>query len=198
MPKIDPRVDAYIARSADFAKPILNHLRNLVHATCPQAEETMKWRFPNFLYKGILCQMSAFKNHAAFGFWHRGMRGVRGAKSDERGMGQFGRITSRADLPSDAELKRYIKQAMKLNESGIKPGGTRKPARRLKMPGYFAAALKTSKKASSAFEAMSASHQNEYIEWVTEAKQIQTREKRIATMLQWLAEGKSRNWKYES
>src|SRR5215471_1274894 len=122
MAKLDPRVDACIAKSADFAKPILTHIRKLVHKACPEVEETIKWRFPTFMYKGMLCGMAAFKNHCTFGFWKHELIIVNNGRPVESagGMGQFGRITTLADLPKDELLLRYIKKAMRLNEDGIK------------------------------------------------------------------------------
>jgi uncharacterized protein YdeI (YjbR/CyaY-like superfamily) len=194
----DKRIDAYIARSADFAKPILVHIRQVVRQACPDVEETMKWSMPTFMYHGILCGMAAFKQHCTFGFWKGTLVVDRKGKSLEA-MGSFGRITSIADLPSIKVLTGYVKQAMKLNERNIKAPPKHKPAARKppKTPPFFVAALKRSKKAFTTFDRLSPSHKREYIEWVTEAKREDTRAKRLATTIQWLANGKSRNWKYE-
>jgi uncharacterized protein YdeI (YjbR/CyaY-like superfamily) len=200
MRKKDPRVDAYIAKSADFAKPVLNHLRQVIHGACPDVEETIKWGFPHFMYEGMLCNMAAFKQHCAFMFWHRQMRGAfTGMKKGEQAMGQLGRITCVADLPSTSELKRQVKAAMELNEKGIKSPRPVKPnsTKKLRVPADFEAALGKNKKARSSFDNFSPSRRNDYIEWVTEAKRPETRAKRIATAVQWIAQGKSRNWKYE-
>ena len=197
---IDPRIDAYIAKSADFAKPILIHLRKLVHEACPEATETMKWSFPHFEHHGVLCSMAAFKAHGAFGFWHKGMEPVLaadGAKA-ETAMGSLGRITSFGDLPSEKTMLRYIRQAAKLNESGAPARPVAKPRPVLAVPADLASALKKNKLAAAAFENFSPSHRRDYIEWITEAKREETRGKRLATTLEWLAEGKSRNWKYEN
>jgi uncharacterized protein YdeI (YjbR/CyaY-like superfamily) len=199
MATTDPRIDAYIAKSAEFARPILTHLRKLIHTACPDVEETLKWSFPHFTYRGVLCSMAAFKQHCAFGFWHKGMADVLGA-SDQRGeaMGNMGRITSDRDLPPKATLTKWIKQAMKLNESGAKPAArpakAKKPPR---VPADLQTALRKHKRAEATFQAMSASHQREYVEWITEAKRAETRQKRLDTALEWLAEGKPRNWTYE-
>ena len=195
MGKKDARIDAYIAGSADFAKPILIHLRKLVHAACPSVEETVKWRMPFFEHNGILCMMAAFKAHSAIRFWHPGMR-----KLFERGdsMSHVGRITKMSDLPSDAKMLEYLREAKKLNETGEKAPTVRRPAKKLRIPRYITDALKRNKKALAAFNAFSPSHQNEYVQWITEAKRDETRSKRISTMLQWLKAGKSRHWKYES
>jgi uncharacterized protein YdeI (YjbR/CyaY-like superfamily) len=199
--KRDCRVDAYIATAPDFAKPILNHLRELVHTACPDVEESMKWSRPHFLRHGTLfCGMSAFKHHCAFGFWlGEKVLGAAGQEGNEKnGAGHFGRITSLADLPGDKQLLAYIKKAVELNDSGVKrPAPPRsKGNRELTIPDYFTAALNKNKKALAAFEAFSYSHKKEYVEWITEAKRDETRQKRIETMLVWLSEGKSRNWKY--
>jgi hypothetical protein len=198
--KRDSRVDAYISSAPDFAKPILNHLRDLVHTACPDIEETMKWSRPHFLHNGMLCGMSAFKNHCGFGFWMGEMvvGAMDGAASEKDGMGQFGRITSRRDLPGDKELLAFIRKAAALNDSGAKRRVAPRTSEKQKLiiPHYFTAALRKNKSALTAFEAFSPSHKREYVEWITEAKREETREKRIATTLAWLAEGKSRNWKY--
>jgi uncharacterized protein YdeI (YjbR/CyaY-like superfamily) len=195
--KQDPRVDAYIAKSAPFSQPILDHLRRVVHAACPAVEETIKWGFPHFMYKGMLGSMAAFKQHCAFGFWHKGMKAALSGGKPRQAMGQLGRITSLADLPKDAVLKRYIKQAMKLNDAGVKVPVVRSAPKTVKVPAVVMAALRRNKQALGTFEALSPSHRREYLEWIADAKREETRTKRLATMLEWLAEGKSRNWKYE-
>ena len=202
MGKQDPRIDAFINQSADFAKPILKHLRQLVHASCPEVQETVKWGMPFFEYKGLLCMMAAFKAHCTFGFWKGKLITAKPkAKSGESAMGQFGRLTSLSDLPADKVIAGYIKKAMALNEAGAKVPGRAKPKAKAKaplvIPDYFIAALKKNKKALAAFEAFSYSHQKEYVQWVTEAKSEDTRQRRLETTVKWLTEGKSRNWKYE-
>lgn len=198
----DPRVDAYIARSADFAKPILTHLREVVHAACPDVEETIKWSFPNFTYKGMLCSMASFKQHCSFGFWKGALVvGTPGSDGDgERAMGQFGRITALSDLPSKKVLTGYIKEAMRLNEAGVKSPTRSKPKAKAKkelpVPDDLTKALGKNKKALATFENFSPSHRREYIEWITEAKAEDTRNRRLATAVEWMAEGKPRNWKY--
>lgn len=196
MEKRDARVDAYIAKSADFAKPILNHLRSVVHAAVPEAEEDMKWSTPAFMYKGMLCGMASFKEHCTFGFWKHDLVMDGEARGDA--MGSFGRITSLTDLPSDRTLTALIKKAARLNDEGItvarKAAG---PAKPLKVPPYFAAALKKNARASKSFAALSTSKKNEYVEWITDAKTDTTRDKRLNTAIEWIAAGKSRNWKYE-
>ncbi len=197
----DARIDSYIARSADFAKPILTHIRRLVHAACPQVEETMKWSFPHFMYKGILCSMAAFKHHCAFGFWKGAWvldKRAGAAKVAEAAMGQFGRLTAVSDLPHDEVLTGYVKEAARLNEAGIKLPAKSKPKEKkeLVVPDYFMAALKKNKKALTTFEAFSYSHKKEYVEWITEAKAEDTRKNRLNIALAWMAAGKPRHWKY--
>jgi hypothetical protein len=197
MPKTDPRVDAYIRKSPPFAQPILRHLRKLVHAAVPEVEETMKWSSPHFDYKGIFCGMSAFKQHVGFGFWKSGLMkdvlpGV-GLSS----AGQFGKIGSLDDLPGDKELTKIIKVARKLNDDEVKAPSMRKaPRPALKPPADLLAALSKNKKAQATFQHFPPGHQREYVAWVIEAKQPATREKRIKTAVEWMAEGKVRNWKY--
>ena len=196
-----PGVDAYIAQSAHFAQPILHHLRKAVHAGCPDAEEALKWSFPHFMYKGILCSMASFKAHCAFGFWkgkllEEKLEGV--AKGKGPAMGDFGRITALSDLPGEKTLIRYVKAAVALNDAGTKLPARAKPtgARVPEIPDYFVGALKKNKKALATFEGFSSSNRKEYVEWVTEAKAEETRHRRLETAVAWMAEGKVRNWKY--
>lgn len=193
----DPRVDAYIDNAAEFAQPILTYLRALVRKTCPGATETIKWRMPSFEYHGLLCGMAAFKQHCAFVLYKDKL--VFGDRTtDSTAMGQFGRITSLGDLPSDKVIVEYLRKAMALNEGGAKmPRPTvRKPA--LPIPPDLSAALKMNQSAANAFEKFPASHRREYIEWITAAKRDETRLKRLNQAIEWMAEGKSRNWKYEN
>lgn len=194
----DPRVDAYIAKSAEFARPILTYLRDTVHECCPQVEESIKWGMPHFLYEGMLCSMAAFKQHCAFGFW-KGALLVDHARNDEA-MGQFGRITSLGEAPGRKLLAGYIRKAMVLNESGAQPARRTKDAQPrppAEVPADLAAALGKDRRAAAVFDAFSPSHRREYIEWITEAKREETRANRLARTLEWLAEGKPRNWKYQ-
>jgi hypothetical protein len=196
----DKRVDAYIAKSAEFARPILAHVREIVHEGCPGVEETIKWGFPHFDYKGMMCGMAAFKQHCALTFWKQSKLAVDGAQEKSKeAMGQFGRIMSTKDLPSKRVLLGYVRKAAELNEHGIKAERPKKSAgkKELVIPDYFTAALKKNKKALATFEAFPYSRKKDYVEWVTEAKTDETRNKRLATSVEWLAEGKSRNWKYE-
>ena len=194
----DERVDAYIARSAEFARPILTHLRDIVHAACPDVEETMKWSFPHFMYKGILCSMAAFKEHCSFGLWKSSLVLEKSRVDAEKGMGQFGRIAALSDLPSKKLLGGYIKEAMKLNDAGVKSPTRSKPkaSKEVIVPDDLRAALKTNKKALATFEQFAPSHKREYIAWITEAKTAATRARRLETAIEWMAEGKPRNWKY--
>jgi len=193
-------IDTYIAKSADFAKPILNHLRELIRKACPEVEEKMKWSFPHFDYKGnMMCSMAAFKQHMAFGFWKGSMMKdkpvLEGNKSKEA-MGNLGRITSLEDLPKDSKITGWIKEAMKLNDAGVKLAKTVNVKKEIKMPDYFAKALSKNKKAKTVFENFSPIHKREYLEWIVDAKTEETRNRRVDTALEWLSEGKIRNWKY--
>ncbi len=202
MERYDPRVDAYIARSADFAKPILEHLRKLVHDTSPLLTETVKWGFPFFDYKGSVCQMAAFKEHIGFGFWKQAQLNDPGKliHQEDGTAGSFGRITSLIDLPSDEILVDFIKQAIQLNEAGNKKPAVKKepaPKTAIEIPSDFAGVLAANPKALEVYNKFSPSHKREYLEWITEAKTDITRQKRMETALEWIAEGKTRNWKYK-
>lgn len=193
MGKKDPRVDAYIEKSADFAKPILKHLREIVHKGCPDVEETIKWGMPAFDYKGILGGMAAFKAHCAFNLWKGSLLGAKNRDA----MGQFGRITALSDLPKDSVLLGYVEEAVRLNAEGVKaPRRPKEPKKPLETPDDLARALKKNAKARETFEAFSPSHRREYVEWITEAKTEETRKKRLGTAIEWMAEGKPRMWKY--
>lgn len=197
----DKRIDAYILKSADFAIPILNHIRELVHHVCPEVEETIKWGMPFFDYKGEgLCNMASFKQHCAFGFWKASLMKDKSLIENAKGetsMGHLGRIKSLDDLPSDKKMIAYIKEAMKLNDAGVKVHKA-KPAEKKEpeVPDYFIKALKTNKAAQKTFEVFSPSAKKEYVMWIVEAKTEETRNKRIEQALEWMAEGKPRNWKY--
>jgi hypothetical protein len=186
MGKKDPRVDAYIAKSPAFAKPILTHIRARVHDAVPDVVETMKWSVPHFEYKGPMCGMAAFKAHCRFGFMKLG----------EANSPSVEKIESLEDLPADRVLDRLLKRAAALNEQGVKMARTARPKPPLKVPSYFMAAVRKNKKAAAAFNAFPPSHKREYVEWIAEAKSDETRQKRLETALQWMAEGKPRNWKY--
>lgn len=191
------KVDAYIAKSADFAQPILVHLREIVHDTCPDVEEEMKWNFPHFTYKGMFASMAAFKEHCAFGFW-KSEQVVGSDPKSKDAMGSFGRITSMKDLPPKKAIAGYVKTAMKLNDEGVKAIRRKMAKPKLETPRELVAALKSNKKAREHYEAFSPSHQREYAEWIAEAKGEDTRARRLETTLEWLAEGKTRHWKYKN
>ena len=200
MPPTDPFVDAYIDKAADFAKPILNHIRKLVHEACPDVLETKKWSFPHFDYKGMMCSMASFKEHCAFGFWKQSLMEDSAFPAEKTAMGSFGRITSLADLPDDKTMKKLIGDAMKLNDDGVKvakprPTGEKKE---LVVPEILVAALETNAFASETFNNFPYSKKKDYVEWITEAKTDATRDKRLATTIEWLAEGKARHWKYQN
>lgn len=200
----DPRIDTYIDASAPFARPILTHLRDVVHSACPDVEETLKWRFPHFMYRGMLCSMASFKKHCAFGFWKGALVLGEHAGTPGDAMGQFGRIESLASLPSKAILTGYIKKAMRLNEEGVtKAKSTRAIAKSsagakqpVTIPNDLQNALRRNSAARTAFTGFSPSQKREYIEWLTEAKREETRKRRLETAIEWISEGKTRNWKY--
>ena len=203
----DSRIDAYIAKAQPFARPILERIRKAVHTACPDVTETVKWSMPAFEYKGPLVGMAAFKAHCTLAFWKPSLMKTIPKESSlmktipkDRGtdaMGQFGRFESLDDVPSEAQLVKMIKEAAALNDAGVKvkrePKAPKKP---LKAPTDMLAAIRKNKKAHATFEGFSPSAQREYIEWVTEAKTDATRGRRLDTAVQWMSEGKIRNWKY--
>ena len=196
MARTDPRVDAYIAASPAYARPILNHLRAIVHAASPDIEEAMKWSAPAFMYKGMLCGMSAFKSYCTFGFWKSPL--VLGEQASRDPALQFGRIQTLDEAPLKTQLIPLIRKAMALNDAGVKlPRAPKAPPRRLIVPPALKSALARNSKARAAFEAFSPSHKREYAEWVAEAKAVETRERRIKKAIDWMTKGKSRNWQYE-
>jgi uncharacterized protein YdeI (YjbR/CyaY-like superfamily) len=193
MPKQDPRIDAYIARSADFARPILLRIRKLVHAACPKVTETIKWGVPFYEHKAILLATPAFKRHCALIFWKGKLIFDKGDQQKK-----LRRLTSLADLPGHKVLIDYIKRAIELNETRVKtPRRKPKSKGKLTVPDYFLAALAKNKKAFVTFQNFSPSCRREYVEWITEAKREETRAKRIQTVIEWIVKGKSRNWKYQ-
>ena len=196
--KTDPRIDAYIDdKAADFAKPILRHLRAMVHEACPDCEETLKWSMPTFMYKGkILAGMASFKAHATFGYWNDTM--LQADEKNRSAMGQFGRLTSVDDLPSRDALVELTRRSMALVDSGAKVERQRAPKAELTVPQDLQAAIDAAPTARATWDAFSPSCQREYVEWVTEAKRDETRSKRLNQTVEWLKEGKKRNWKYEN
>ena len=193
----DPRIDAYIAKAAPFAQPILTHLRALVARTLPEAEETIKWSMPHWTIGGKnVAGMAAFKAHCAFMVHGDGRQGP----EVNRAMGQYGKIAALADLPSDAALIANLRAAAKRVQTvgtALKARPVKTPKPEIAMPAEFAAALARVPAAQAEFEAFAPSHRREYLEWVTTAKAEATRAKRIDQAVEWIAEGKKRNWKYE-
>ncbi len=202
MPKTDPRVDAYVAEAPAFAQPILAHLRRLVHRACPTVEEAIKWKFPTFSRNGIVCSIAAFKEYCTFAFWKPSlMAEVLDGLENKSGeaMGQFGRIRFLSDLPDDPVIIRCVQHAVRLNDDGVQvPRARPQPTKEGPTPPDFAAALQKNSKASTTFKNFSPSHRREYLEWITEAKRPETRARRVEQAVAWLAEGKSRNWKYQN
>lgn len=197
MPTTDPRVDAYVAAAPEFARPILAHLRAVVHAGCPQVVETIKWRMPAFEHKGPLAGMAAFKAHAVFGLWKHELLVGDDARA-RQAMGSFGCLRTLADLPPRRELVALVRRAAKLNDEGVKaPRRKTRPRRAVPLHPDFKAALARNAKARATLEGFAPSHRAEYVEWVAEAKRDETRARRIAQAVEWLAQGKHRNWKYE-
>jgi hypothetical protein len=196
MGRRDKRIDAYIARSAEFAQPILTRLRELVHATCPEVEETLKWSHPSFEYKGMLCGMAAFKAHAVFGFWkHEQVVGT-DPKAKEA-MGSFGCLKSVADLPGKKAFAGFMKEAMRLNDEGVKAVRRKTgPRPKSRLHPELRAALARNARAQATFDGFPPSAQREYMEWVAEAKGEDTRARRVKQSVEWMAQGKRRNWKY--
>ena len=193
MPKRDPRVDAYIKKAQPFARPILTHLRKLVHKARPDVEETIKWRSPFFERRGIICFMASFKTHAVFGFWKGKLLF---GKEHKGAMGHFGRLMSIKDLPRDKELVGYIKKAAELNEHGLKRKRPARGTQKVSVPSDFKAALAKNAKARKTFENFSYSHKKEYVDWITDAKREETRRRRLKTAIDWVQQGKPQNWKY--
>ena len=196
--KRNPRIDAYIERQSEFAKPILAHLRELVHSACPECEETLKWSMPAFMYKGeILAHMAAFKRHATFGFW-RGSLVVGDAGEPASGMGQFGRLETLDDLPTPVELKALVRKAMRLADDGVKAPRDKHKKAPFTVPQDMQAALDAKPAARTTFDGFPPSAQRDYVDWIADAKRDETRTKRLNQAIEWLAEGKRRNWKYEN
>jgi hypothetical protein len=192
----DTRVDAYIAKSPEFARPILSRVRALVHEACPDVEETMKWSVPHFEHQGVLCGMAAFRQHCNIILW-KGALIAGGKGRDEKG--NFRNITTLADLPTDKTMIALLEKAARLNEEGVKsPARKSATARKpIPVPAELASALARNKKAAAAFEKFPPSHKREYSQWIAEAKGDDTRQRRVKSAIEWIASGKPRNWKYE-
>ncbi len=196
----NPAIDQYLNKVPPFAQPILIHLRELVHQACPTVEETIKWGMPSFEYKGLMCGFAAFKQHCTFGFWKASLMSdpmlMQNAKTEDS-MGHLGRITSIKDLPSDKKILGYIKEAMKLNDDGVKVVKAKPITQKeLIIPDEILTVIKKNKKAFATFENFSPSNKREYIDWISEAKTEATKEKRLSQAIDWMQEGKPRNWKY--
>jgi uncharacterized protein YdeI (YjbR/CyaY-like superfamily) len=202
MGNYDEKVDAYIEKSADFAKPILRYIREVAHEASPLLTESIKWGFPFFEYKGPVCQMASFKQHCALGFWKATLLNdtAKVLKIGDQKAGSLGDILSIADLPSKEILIDLILQGIALNEQAVKvtkPNAAPVEKTELVIPDYFIDFLATEQKAIEAWDKFSYSHKKEYAEWVVDAKSDATRQKRMETALEWISEGKSRNWKYQ-
>ena len=196
----NPAIDQYINKVQPYAKPILMHLRKLVHQACPTVEETIKWGMPSFEYKGLMCGFAAFKQHCTLGFWKASLMSdpmlMENAKTEDS-MGHLGRISSIKDLPSDKKIIAYIKEAMKLNDDGVKIMKAKPITQKeLIIPAEIIAIIKKNKKAFATFESFSTSNKREYIDWFNEAKTEATKTKRLTQAIVWMEEGKPRNWKY--
>jgi hypothetical protein len=197
MKRTHPGVDSYIAGAAPFARPILRRLRRLFHKACPPIEEKLKWGFPCFVYRGLLGGFAAFKHHASYGFWRQDVLPDPHGLFKSRGPMGSGRLTAGSQLPPDRVLLGYIRRAVLLNEAGPPPRKRRRPKPLPPVPRDFLLALRKNRKALGIFEAFAPGQKREYLEWITEAKHRSTRERRLATAMGWIAEGKTRNWKYQ-
>src|SRR5215510_6512643 len=191
--KRDSRIDAYITKAAPFAKPIITHVRDVVHEACPEIVETLKWGHPSFDHHGIVCGVAAFKAHCVLSFWKAALLGDAALLQRQ--------VTSVADLPGRRDFLRLVKQAAKLNEDGVtvpeEPRKRPSETRALDVPDVLTNALRKNKKAQATFDAFSHTNKKDYVEWITEAKSDDTRQKRLDQAIEWMAEGKTRNWKYQ-
>lgn len=195
----DPRIDNYINKAAPFAQPILRHIRRLVHKACPEVEETVKWGFPHFDYKGVMISMASFKAHCTLNIWKAILiPGIAPVNETDSAMGQFGRVTAISDLPDDETLLGYFREAKRLNDENIKVPQKPKETsvKELVVPECLLEALKENPLAAETWDKFAYSHRKEYVNWINEAKTEATREKRLATTIEWLAEGKTQMWRY--
>jgi uncharacterized protein YdeI (YjbR/CyaY-like superfamily) len=201
MEQYDSRVDAYIDKSADFAKPILTYMRDVVHEASPLLTETIKWSCPFFEHNGLVCQIAAFKKHCAFGFWKEALLtdSYQVLKLGDTKAGSLGPILTIADLPAKEILINLIRQAIALNEAGEKAvaKSVLAPKTELVVPEYLVENLSSNKAANETFNNFSNSQKKEYVDWILDAKTDATRQKRMQTAVEWLSEGKTRNWKYK-
>lgn len=194
----DARVDEYVERAAEFARPILLHLRLLVHQACPEIDETIKWSRPFFVHRGtIIANMAAFKRHCSFGLWGPGMTPL----STDGAGGSLARIESLAGLPEDAAIVAMVRDAIKrVGNTGAAAtkGRVKAVSEDIAVPQDLALALAEIDGAIAHFEALSPSCKREYVLWIEEAKRKETRARRVGETARWIAEGKRRNWKYEA
>jgi uncharacterized protein YdeI (YjbR/CyaY-like superfamily) len=201
MEQYDSRIDAYIEKSVDFAKPILTYLRQVIHEASPLITETIKWGCPSFDYKGPLVMLASFKQHCGLNLWKASLMHdpQQVMKLSDESAGQFGRITNIADLPPKDVLIDFIQQGVKLNEAGVKARANKTTSEKTELitPDYFVAILDQHPQAKSTFDNFSASQKKEYVNWFEEAKTEATREKRLTEGIAWIIEGKTRNWKYK-
>ncbi len=195
----DSRIDTYINKAAPFAQPILRHIRRLVHKACPEVEETIKWGFPHFDYKGVMISTAAFKSHCTLNLWKAALiPGIAPTSEGDNAMGQFGRIAAITDLPDDETLLGYFREAKRLNDENIKLPQKPKDSgiKELVVPDILLEALKENPLAAETWDKFAYSHRKEYVNWIIEAKTEATRDKRLATTIEWLADGKTQMWKY--
>lgn len=195
--KRNPEVDKYISSAQPFARPILKHVRELMHIGCPEVVETIKWGMPHFEYHGVIGSMAAFKEHAVFGFWKQDLiPGMKQYIKEKEAMGSWGRITSLKGIPPDKDIIKFVQVAAKLNEEGIKsPKRTPKPVV-VNMSDDFMKRIRANEKAYKTYENFSPSNKKEYVEWIQDAKTEDTRTRRMKTAIEWMSEGKPRMWKY--
>ena len=199
MSTTDPRIDTYINKAAPFAQPVLRHIRRMVHKACPEVEETLKWGFPHFDYKGVMISMAAFKGHCTLNFWKAPLiPGISPVREEDGAMGQFGRITAISDLPDDETLLGYMVEAKRLNDENIKVQQKPKDqaVKELIVPECLVEALQENPLAAETWDKFAYSHRKEYVNWINDAKTEATRDNRLANTIEWLAEGKAQNWKY--
>lgn len=191
MAKLEPRIDDHIAKAGAFARPILEHFRALVHKTIPECEEAIKWGMPHFTLGGRnLAGMAAFKKHVSIFFHHDEQPG---------GTGKFRQIAAMEDLAEDSLIEERLRAAVeRLSSAAAQPrtkaAAAPKPVP--DMPSAFSQAL-IAAAAMDRFDMMAPGYRREYIEWVADAKTDATRDKRIAQAVEWIGEGKHRNWKYQ-
>ncbi|MEO1167110.1 MAG: YdeI/OmpD-associated family protein [Pseudomonadota bacterium] len=199
----DPRIDAYIEeRSADFAQPILRHIRAALHGADGAIDEGIKWGVPAFLYEGrTLAIMASFKKHAVLSFSRDGEFDLSALGLEDKAgeaMGRLGRIESMDDLPPDDAIVALTRQAIALEKAGPPKKAQKRAVVVPPLPEPFADALAGNRAAKTVFDGFPPGARRDYVEWIAGAKREATRDKRIATAVEWLAEGKKRNWKYEN